>query len=65
MEERLVNWLAESPELIRMLFRSYTESRLFWDSIDGRPVLVADASTVGIFQGVGHLVPELMYSTWE
>lgn len=65
MEERLVNWLAESPELIRMLLRSYAESRLFWDSIDGRPVLVASPTTVGIFQGVGHLVPALKFSAWQ
>lgn len=65
MEERLVNWLAEAPELIRMLLRSYTESRLFWDSIDGRPVLVASPSTVMVFRRVGHLAPELLFSAWE
>ena len=65
MEESLIVWLATAPELIRMLLRSYAESRLFWDSIDGRPVLVASATTVKVFQGVGHLVPSLKYSTWK
>ena len=65
MEERLICWLATAPELIRMLLRSYAECRLFWDSLDGRPVLVASADTIKVFQGVGHLVPDLMYSAWE
>ena len=65
MEERLIVWLATAPELIRMLLRSYGESRLFWDSLDGRPVLVASASTIMVFRRVGHLVPSLMYSIWE
>jgi hypothetical protein len=65
MEERLIVWLATAPELIRMLLRSYGESRLFWDSLDGRPVLVASANTIKVFRRVGHLVPELMFSSWD
>ena len=65
MEERLIVWLAESPELIRMLLRSYAETRLFWDSLDGRPVLVASPTTIKVFQHVGHIAPKLKYSAWQ
>jgi hypothetical protein len=65
MEERLISWLAAAPELIRMLLRSYGETRLFWDSLDNRPVLVASADTIKVFRRVGHLAPSLKYSVWS